>query len=95
MNFPLWEKGKEAHLIHWKFNNSLVLDKDFVTAIKNKISEFYQEPEELADDVLLREFLKYKMRQFSMTYPKGTAFERKSTRLTLEKKVNELRWKSE
>ena len=72
---------------HWKFNNSLVLDKDFVTAMKNKIPEFYQESEELGDDICW-EFLKYKMRQFSMTY--SLAFERKSTLLTLEKKVSEL-----
>ena len=75
---------------HWKFNNSLVLDKDFVTAMKNKIPEFYQESEELRDDVVRWEFLKYKMGQFSMTYSKEKAFERKSTRLTLAKKVNEL-----
>ena len=30
------------------------------------------------------------MRQFSMTYSKEKAFERKSARLTLEKKVKEL-----
>ena len=30
---------------YWKFNNSLVLDKDFVTAMKNKIPEFYLELE--------------------------------------------------
>ena len=75
---------------HWKFNNSLVLDKDFVTAMKNKIPEFYQESEELGDDVVRWEFLKHKMRQFSMTYSEEKAFERKSARLTLEKKVKEL-----
>ena len=58
--------------------------------MKNKILEFYQESEELGDDVVCWEFLKYKMRQFLMTYSKEKAFERKSTRLTLEKKVNEL-----
>ena len=75
---------------HWKFNNSLVLDKDVVNALKNKIPELYQESEKLGDDVVRWEFLKYKMRQFSMAYSKEKAFERKSTRLTLEKKVNEL-----
>ena len=76
---------------HWKFNNSLVLDTDFVTAMKNKIPEFYQESEELGDDVVHWEFLKYKMHQFSMTYSKEKAFKRKSARLTLEKKVKELK----
>ena len=69
-----------------RVNNSLVLDKDFVTALKNKIPEFYQESEELGDDVVCWEFLKYKMRQFPMTYSKEKTFERKSTHLTLEKK---------
>ena len=36
------------------------------------------------------EFLKYKMRQFSMIYSKEKAFKRKSACLTLEKKVKEL-----
>ena len=58
--------------------------------MKNKIPEFYQESEDLWDDVVLWEFLKYKMRQFSMTYSKENAFERTSTHLTFEKKVNEL-----
>ena len=60
--------------------------------MKNKIHEFYQESEELGDDVVRWEFLKYKMRQFSMTYSKEKAFERKLTRLTLEKKLKS--WKS-
>ena len=85
---PLGERKRGPS--HWKFNNSLVLDKDFVTAMKNKIPEFYQESEELGDDVVCWEFLKYKMHQFSMTYSKEKAFERKSARLTLEKKVKEL-----
>ena len=68
----------------------MVLDKDFVTAMKNKIPEFYQESEELGDDVIRWEFLKNKMRQFSMIYSKEKAFKRKSARLTLEKKVKEL-----
>ena len=84
---PLGERKRGPP--HWKFSN-LVLDKDFVTAKKNKIPEFYQESEELGDDVVRWKFLKYKMRQYSMTYSKEKAFERKSTRFTLEKKVNEL-----
>ena len=75
---------------HWEFNNSLVLDKDFVAAMKNKIPEFYQESEESGNDVVRWEFLKYKMCQVSMTYFKENAFEKKSTRLTIEKKVNDL-----
>ena len=62
-----------------------MLYKDFVTVMKNKIPEFYQESEELGDDVVRWEFLKYIMPQFSMTYSNEKAFERKSTRLTLEK----------
>ena len=42
---PLGERERGPS--HWKFDNSLVLDKDFVTVMKNKIPEFYQESEEL------------------------------------------------
>ena len=38
---PLGERKRDPY--HWKFNNFLVLDKNFVTAMKNKIPEFYQE----------------------------------------------------
>ena len=69
MNFSLSGERKKCPS-HWKFNNSLVLDRDFVTAMKNKIPEFYQESEELGDDVVSWEFLKYEMRQYSMTYSK-------------------------
>ena len=85
---PLEERKRDPS--HWRFNNSLVLDKDFVTTMKNKIPEFHQESEKLGDDVERWEFLKYKMRQFSMTYSEGKAFEKKPTRLTFEKTVNEL-----
>ena len=44
----------------------------------------------IRDNVVRWEFFKYKIRQFSVTYSKEKAFERKSTRSTLEKKVNEL-----
>ena len=54
--------------------------------MKSKIPVFYQESEELGDDVVHCEFLKHKMCPFSMTYSKEKAFERKSTRLILEKK---------
>ena len=81
---PLGERERGPS--DWKFNNSLVPDEDFVTVMKKKIHEFYRESEELGDNVVRWGFLKYKMRQFSMTYSKEKAFERKSTRLTLEKK---------
>ena len=69
MKFSLLGERKRGPS-HWKFNNSLVLDKDFAIAMKNKIPKFYQESEELRSDVVRWEFLKYKMRQFSMTYSK-------------------------
>ena len=64
MKFSPLEERKRGPS-HWKFNNSL--DKDVVTAKKNKIPKFYQESEKLGDDVVRWEFLKYKMCQFSMT----------------------------
>ena len=81
---PLGERKRGPS--HWKFDNSLVLDKDFVTSIKNKIPDFYYESEELGDHIVCWEFLKYKMRQLSMCHSKAKAVERKSTGLTLEKK---------
>ena len=56
--------------------------------MKSKIPDFYHESEESGGHVVHWEFLKYIyiMHQFSMSYSKEKVVERKSTRLTLQKK---------
>ena len=53
----------------WKFNNSLVHDSNFVEQMKLKIPSFYQESFIEPSDARGRwEYMKYKMREFSMTF---------------------------
>ena len=71
----------------WKFNNSLVHDSNFVEQIKLKIPSFYQESLELADARGRWEYMKYKMREFSITFSKQKAYQRKKRRIFLENGV--------
>ena len=74
----------------WKFNNSLTTDKCFVDSMKSNIPTFYEESRELKDPVMRWEFLKYKIRQFTINYSKEKASERKARRIALEKTVKRL-----
>ena len=71
----------------WKFNNSLVHDSNFVRQMKLKIPSFYQESLELSDARGRWEYMKYKMREFSMTFSKQKAYQRKKRRIFLENRV--------
>ena len=62
---------------HWKFNNSLLHDNTFVTKMKERIPEFYNESAELNDIMSRWEFLKYRIRQFFSEFSKQKATERK------------------
>ena len=74
----------------WKFNNSLTTDKCFVDSTKSNIPTFYEESRELKDPVMRWEFLKYKIRQFTINYSKEKASEWKARRIALEKMVKRL-----
>ena len=75
---------------HWKFDNSLLHDNTFVTKMKEKNLEFYNESAELNDIMSRWELLKYRTRQFSSEVSKQKAVERKAVDYIL-KKGEELR----
>ena len=81
-----WSRGPSS----WKFNNSLTTDKCFVDLMKSNIPTFHEESRELKDLVMRWEFLKYKIRQFTINYSKEKALERKARRISLEKTVKRL-----
>ena len=66
------------------------LDIEIKTCLCDKNGPYIILHAHIQDNPIRWEFLKYKMRQFSRTYSKEKAFERKSAHLTLEKKVKEL-----
>ena len=73
-----------------KLNNSLVNDSNFVEQMKLKIPLFHQESLELSDARGRWEYMKYKMREFSMTFSKQKAYQRKKRRLFPENRVKTL-----
>ena len=77
----------------WKFNNSLVHDSNFVEQMKLKIPPTYQESLELSDARGSCEYMEYKMREFSMTFSKQKAYQRKKRRLFLDNRVKTLETK--
>ena len=53
---------------YWKFNSSLIEDKNFVESLKTEISNFRRDADHF-DDVATRwEFMKYKCREYSRNY---------------------------
>ena len=76
---------------YWKFNNSLLNDKDFVSQMKIKIPEFYQEAIELSNPNARWDYKKYQIRQFSWKISKEKAKQRKAKRIGLESRIKELK----
>ena len=75
---------------YWKFNNSLINDKQFVSQMNSKIEEYFHEIMEISNPVIRWDFLKFKMRQFCMSYSKQKSRERKQKRISLESKLESL-----
>ena len=73
---------------YWKFNNSLLEDKQFVSEMKNKINEVVTTFGDFDDPRINREYLKFKMREFSRDTAIKLAKTRKLERENLEFKVN-------
>ena len=75
---------------YWKFNNSLVDYKQFVSQMNSKIEDYFHETMEISNPVIRWDFLKFKMRQFCMSYSKQKSRERKQKRMSLESKLKRL-----
>ena len=72
----------------WIFNNSLTLNKEFVVKIKEHISNCLNllEKENILDDQVRWEYLKYEVRKFSIKFSKAQAKKVRLERVLLEKK---------
>ena len=62
---------------YWKFNNSLVSDPIFIGKSRELISEIKTNSSSIDDIRVEREFLKLKIRQFTQSYSKTKARERR------------------
>ena len=72
---------------YWKFNNSLVNDKLFVSQMNSKMEDFFHETMEIPNPVIKWDFLKLKMRQFCMSYSKQKSRRENKKRTCLESKL--------
>ena len=79
---------------YWKFNNSVINEKQFVSQMNSKIEEYFHEIMEISNPVVRWDFLKFKMRQFCMSHSKQKSKqksrERKQKRISLESKLESL-----
>ena len=78
---------------HWKFNNSLVYDINFINKMQDLINKVSSNFNEFDDPRINFEFLKYKIRNFAREYSINKAKERKSRREFLEKECVRLETK--
>ena len=75
---------------YWKFNNSLIQDKEFVEAVKNEIPNFLESASSFDDPMMKWEFVKCKCRDLSWKISIEKSGERKSRRVELENRLAEL-----
>ena len=72
---------------YWKFNCSLLENNQYVSDIKNKISELISTFKDFDDPRVNLEYLKFKMREFSRNTAMNLSKSRKEAREKLEAKV--------
>ena len=73
----------------WKFNNSLISNEDYVEKMKNQISDIlnFLNNENIKDDQVIWEYLKYEIRKFTIQYSKRLAKALREERECLETKL--------
>ena len=69
----------------WKFNASLLEDETYVSLIKDKYNSWIEEGKDFEDPRVLWDFIKYKIRQETITYSKIKARKRREKLLNLKK----------
>ena len=74
----------------WKFNNSLLTDKDYTELISQKIPEFASKYREVTDKGLLWEMIKMDIRAATILFSKRKARQRRDTEKKLLEEFNRL-----
>ena len=71
----------------WKFNARLLDHEEYIKLINSKYSEWEEEGKEIQDPRVLWDFIKYKIRQETISYGKRKARERRANLHDLEKRL--------
>lgn len=79
----------------WKFNNSLLHDENFTSAIRESLPVFKDKYADLDDLGLRWDLIKMEIRSFTIKYSKIKAKNKKNEEAALHNKVNELMQKCE
>ena len=72
---------------YWKFNNSLLTDNAYVGLMGEKIDEFPAVNYFPDDPCLGWEFMKYKIKEFTIKYPINKKATENAVRINLESKL--------
>ena len=79
----------------WKFKNFLCSNIDFTTKLKNHL-KFIQKTilkENITDEQMIWEYIKYEIRKFSIGFSKQYAKDKRTKTIILEKKIKRIRGK--
>ena len=74
----------------WKFNTSLLDDIIYVNEMQNLLNDWLSEIDNYSDLTIFWDYLKYKIRKFTVRYSKSKAKQRKDNRVFLENKLKDL-----
>ena len=74
----------------WKFNASLLDDKDYVQMVNRKYQIWIEEFKDVKDPRLFWDLIKYRIRQETMSYSKSKARERRASLREMEEKLKDI-----
>ena len=71
----------------WRFNNSLCRNIDYTTKLKNHLKLIQKTilKENITDEQMIWEYIKYEIRKFSISFSKQYAKDKRTRTLILEK----------
>ena len=72
---------------YWKFNNSLLNNEEFVEALSDNVPLWVDEYEHKNDNKMLWDWLKYKIREFTIPFSKKKKCEKEKLRQELEEEL--------
>ena len=74
---------------HWKFNNSLLEDQNFVLELTNNLNGWVKD-NSVSDNQVKWEWIKFKIREFSIRFAKNKSKSKKDKLTSLNEKLNQL-----
>ena len=75
---------------HWRFNVSLLDNTEYVTLVREHIPKWKHECGECEDAMVVWEYFKFKVREFTIKFSKRLAAERRENITNLEKQIYQL-----